>query len=137
MLWIKSLHILFMTTWFAGLFYLPRLYVYHSQTSDPPSLERFRIMELRLFWAIMTPGALLTLAFGTWLWIGYGFSGSWLSVKLWLVALVVAYHIWCYRKLRDFRHGRNRHGPTYYRWMNEVPTVLLTAIIILAVVKPF
>lgn len=125
-----------MVTWFAGLFYLPRLYVYHAQTSDPLGIARFKIMERKLFWGIMTPSALLTLGFGAWLVLGYDFSGRWLTLKLWLVALVIVYHAWCYLKLRDFAHDRNRHGHLYYRWMNEAPTLLLIAIVILAVVKP-
>ena len=137
MLWIKSFHILFMVTWFAGLFYLPRLYVYHAQASDPVGIARFKVMERKLFWGIMTPGAVLTLGFGAWLWMGYGFSARWLTMKLALVAMVVAYHIWCYLKLNDFLHDRNRHGHGYYRWMNEVPILLLAGIILLTVVKPF
>ena len=137
MLWIKSFHILFMVTWFAGLFYLPRLYVYHSQASDLTSIERFKIMERKLFWGIMTPGGVLTLVFGLWLWVGYGFSGRWLLLKLLLVAGVIAYHGWCGLKLNDFLRDRNRHGHVYYRWMNEAPVLLLAGIIILTVVKPF
>ena len=136
MLWIKSLHLLFMTTWFAGLFYLPRLYVYHAQASDRVGIERFKVMERKLFWGIMTPSAVLALGFGVWLWVGYGFSGGWLTLKLWLVAGVVAYHLWCYFALSAFRHERNRRGHIYYRWMNEAPVLLLLGIIILAVVKP-
>ena len=136
MLWIKSLHIIFMTTWFAGLFYLPRLYVYHAQAKDQTSIQRFKVMERKLFWGIMTPGAVLTLVFGTWLWVGYGFSGRWLTLKMPLVAAVIAYHGWCYLKLNDFRRDRNRHGHGYYRWMNEVPVLLLAGIVILTVVKP-
>jgi len=136
MLWIKSLHLLFMTTWFAGLFYLPRLYVYHAQAGDRPGIERFKVMERKLFWGIMTPSAVLAVAFGSWLWLGYGFGGRWLVMKLPLVGLVVAYHFWCYLKLNDFRLDRNRHGHLYYRWMNEAPVVLLAAIIVVTVVKP-
>lgn len=136
MLWIKSFHLIFMVTWFAGLFYLPRLYVYHARASDPVGIERFKTMERKLFWGIMTPGAVLTLGFGAWLWIAYGFSGHWLMLKLLLVAMVIAYHVWCYLQLNEFRHDRNRHGHVYYRWMNEAPVVLLAGIILLAVVKP-
>jgi len=136
MLWIKSLHLLFMTTWFAGLFYLPRLYVYHAQAGDRPGIERFKVMERKLFWGIMTPSAVLAVAFGSWLWLGYNYGGRWLMMKLPLVGLVVAYHIWCYLKLNDFRLDRNRHGHLYYRWMNEAPVVLLAAIIMVTVLKP-
>ena len=137
MLWIKSFHIIAMVTWFAGLFYLPRLYVYHAQASDPISIERFRVMERKLFYGIMTPGALLTIVFGLWLWIGYGFSGNWLTAKLVLVGLVVIHHLWCYRELKAFRDGASPRSHVYYRWMNEVPVLYLAAIVILVVVKPF
>ena len=136
MLWIKSFHLVFMVTWFAGLFYLPRLFVYHAQAKDEISIARFKVMERKLFWGITTPSGLLTLGFGVWLWLGYGFAGSWLTAKLFLVGLVIFYHGWCYLKLRDFCCDRNRHGHVYYRWMNELPVLLLIGIIILAVVKP-
>lgn len=136
MLWIKSFHIIFMVTWFAGLFYLPRLYVYHAQASDVISIARFKVMERKLFFGIMTPSAILALASGFWLWLGYGFQGRWLTWKLLLVGLVVVHHVWCYLKLKDFQHDRNQHSHVYYRWMNEIPVLLLIAIIILVVVKP-
>jgi putative membrane protein len=138
MLWVKSLHIVFMVTWFAGLFYLPRLFVYHAMAGDASSLERFKVMERKLFWGIMTPGAVLTLAFGLWLWLGwFRGAGSWLHAKLALVALLVGYHFWCYRLLRDFAAGRNRHGHVWFRWFNEVPVVILIATVLLVVLKPF
>lgn len=140
MLWIKALHVIFMVTWFAGLFYLPRLFVYHADCQDQPGHERFVVMERKLF-AIMTIGAVLTAIFGFWMlgsyaWSVYSDSG-WLTVKLVLVALLVAYHLACLRIVRDFRRKANRHGHVYYRWFNEVPALLLIAIILLAVVKPF
>ena len=95
MLWIKALHIIFMVTWFAGLFYLPRLFVYHAMSDDVVSNDRFKIMERKLFYGIMTPGAVLTVLFGVWLWLGYEFKGSWLHAKLALVAVLLAYHIYC------------------------------------------
>jgi protoporphyrinogen IX oxidase len=137
MLIIKSLHIVFMVTWFAGLFYLPRLFVYHAQAGDTESIERFKIMERKLFYGIMTPGAVLTLLFGTWLWLGWCFGGGWLHVKLALVLLLVAYHVWCGLLLADFRNDRNRHGHVWYRWFNEAPVLLLVAIVFLVVLKPF
>jgi len=137
MLWIKALHIVFMVTWFAGLFYLPRLFVYHAMSSDNGSNERFKIMERKLFFGIMTPGALFTIVFGVWLWLGYGFDGGWLHAKLALVAVLVAYHVYCGVLLLDFRHDRNRHGHVFYRWLNEFPVVILFAVVILVVVKPF
>jgi putative membrane protein len=136
MLWVKSLHIIFMVTWFAGLFYLPRLFVYHAQASDPISSERFKIMERKLFFGIMTPGAVLTIAFGLWLWLGYGIGGAWLHWKLALVALLVVYHLYCGKLLFDFKHDHNRHGHVFYRWLNELPVVILFAIVFLAVLKP-
>ena len=137
MLWVKSLHIVFMVTWFAGLFYLPRLFVYHAMTEDEDGQERFKVMERKLYFGIMTPGGVLTLVFGIWLWLGYGLGGGWLHVKLALVAVLIGYHLWCGKLLRDFRYNRNRHSHVWYRWFNEVPVVLLLAVVMLAVVKPF
>jgi len=135
--WIKSLHIIFMVTWFAGLFYLPRLFVYHAMSDDKTSVERFKIMERKLFFGIMTPGALLTVVFGLWLWLGYGIGGRWLMAKLVLVLILIGYHIYCGKLLIDFRNDRNRHGHVFYRWVNEIPVLILIAIVILVVVKPF
>ena len=137
MLWIKSLHVIFMVTWFAGLFYLPRLFVYHAMSDDLASLERFKVMERKLYYGIMTPGAVLTVFFGLWLWLGYGISGGWLHAKLALVIVLIAYHFYCGKLLADFKHDRNRHGHVYYRWFNEIPVVILIAVVILVVVKPF
>src|SRR5215510_11341 len=97
MLWVKSLHIIFMVTWFAGLFYLPRLFVYHALATDRPSVERFKLMERKLYFGIMTPGAVLTIALGLWLWLGYGVGAGagWLHAKLGVVLLLVGYHVWC------------------------------------------
>jgi putative membrane protein len=139
MLWVKALHVVFMVTWFAGLFYLPRLFVYHALATEREGSERFKVMERKLFFGIMTPGAVLTIAFGLWLWLGYGIgAGSgWLRAKLVIVLLLVAYHVWCGKLLMDFRHDRNTRSHVWYRWFNEAPTVLLLAAVILAVVKPF
>lgn len=141
MLWVKAFHIIFMVTWFAGLFYLPRLFVYHALSGDSLSIERFKVMERKLFFGIMTPGAVLTVVFGFWLlfdyaWQAYSHSG-WLHAKLLLVALLVVYHIYCGKLLSDFKHGRNRHGHVFYRWLNELPVLGLIVVVILAVVKPF
>jgi putative membrane protein len=138
-LWIKSLHIIFLITWFSGLFYLPRLFVYHSMTpaTDREGNERFKVMERKLFFGIMTPGGILTIVFGLWLWLGYGITGTWLHIKLALVSVLVAYHLYCGRLLFDFKFDRNRHGHVYYRWFNEFPTLILIAGVVLAVVKPF
>jgi protoporphyrinogen IX oxidase len=137
MLWIKAFHIVFMVTWFGGLFYLPRLFVYHAMSEDAVSIERFKIMERKLFFGIMTPGAVLTILFGAWLMLGYGFSGGWLNTKLALVGVLVVYHAMLGKYMFDFKHGCNRHGHVFYRWLNEFPIVILAAIVILVVVKPF
>ena len=137
MLWIKAFHIIFMVTWFAGLFYLPRLFVYHAMATDAPGSARFKVMERKLFYGIMTPGAVLTLASGAWLWLGYGIGGGWLHAKLALVAVLIVYHVYCGKLMLAFKHDRNRHGHVFYRWLNEFPTVLLVAIVVLVVVKPF
>jgi putative membrane protein len=138
MSWVKALHIVFLVTWFAGLFYLPRLFVYHAMSSDRPSLDRFKIMERKLFWGIMTPGAVLTIASGLWLWLGWfrGASG-WLHAKLALVALLVVYHLWCWRLMKDFAAERNTKSHGWFRWFNEAPTVVLFAVVLLVVLKPF
>ena len=136
MLLVKALHIVFMVTWFAGLFYLPRLFVYHALSTDAIGVERFKVMERKLYYGIMTPGAVLTVVFGAWLWLGYGIGGAWLHAKLVLVALLVGYHLYCGKLLRDFKQDRNRHGHVWYRWFNELPVVLLIAIVLLVVFKP-
>ena len=137
MLWIKAWHLIFMVTWFAGLFYLPRLFVYHAMAEDAVSRERFKIMERKLFYGIMTPGAILTIAFGIWLWLGYGITGGWLMAKLLLVVGLVIYHLYCGVLLTEFKHDRNQHSHVYYRWFNEVPVIALVAIILLVELKPF
>ncbi len=137
MLWVKTLHIVFMVTWFAGLFYLPRLFVYHAMSEDRVSLERFKLMERKLYWGIMTPGAVLTLVFGIWLWLGWGFAGGWLHAKLLLVAVLVAYHVWCGKLMLDFRRERNVRGHVWFRWFNEFPVLVLIGVVALVVLKPF
>jgi putative membrane protein len=137
MLWVKALHIVFMVTWFAGLFYLPRLFVYHAMANDAESRERFKIMERKLYFGIMTPGAVLTIVFGAWLWLGFDIGGAWLHAKLGLVAVLIAYHLYCGKLLGDFKRDANRHTHVWYRWFNEIPVLLLVGIVILVVVKPF
>ena len=137
MLWIKALHIISVVTWFAGLFYLPRLYVYHAMAEDSAGRERFKVMERKLYYGIMTPGAIATICFGAWLWLGYGVDGGWLRAKLALIAVLVVYHIYCGRLMLAFRDDRNHHSHVYYRWVNEFPTLILFAVVILTVVKPF
>ena len=136
MLWVKALHIILMVTWFAGLFYLPRLFVYHAMTDDRVSHERFIVMERKLYWGIMTPGGVLTILFGLWLWFAWGFTGGWLHAKVALTALLVAYHVWCGKLMLDFRAGQNRRSHVWFRWFNEAPTLVLFAAVILVVVKP-
>ncbi len=137
MLWVKAFHVIFMVTWFAGLFYLPRLFVYHADCHDQTGHERFVVMERKLL-AIMTLGALLTAIFGIWLIAGWHWplTEYWLQVKLVLVAGLIAYHLQCARLVRQFRAGTNRHSGIYYRWFNEIPAVLLVAIVLLAILRP-
>ena len=140
MLLLKSLHLIFMVTWFAGLFYLPRLFVYHTMSNDEISIDRFRIMERKLYFGIMTPGAVLTLVFGVWLAAANGWNNyviqTWFQVKLVLLLILVCYHVYCGKLLQDFKHDRNRHSHVWYRRYNEVPVIFLIAIILLAVYKP-
>ena len=141
MLWFKALHLIFMVTWFAGLFYLPRLFVYHAMSDDRIGVERFKTMERKLYFGIMTPGAVLTIVFGTGLlvsngWNSYSDSG-WLHAKLGLVALLIGYHIYCGKLLVAFKQDKNRHSHVFYRWLNEIPVLALIGIVLLAVLKPF
>ena len=141
MLWIKSLHVIFMVTWFAGLFYLPRLFVYHAMAEDEISNERFKVMERKLFYGIMTPGGILTIVFGLIMLFGYAWQAYsnmlWLHIKLALVLILVVYHIYCGKLLKDFKHDRNTKSHVFFRWFNEFPVLLLIAIIILVIVRPF
>lgn len=137
MLWVLAFHIIFMVTWFAGLFYLPRLFMYHCEASDEPGVKRFATMERRLY-IITSIGAAGTIVFGLWLLFGWWLPvPGWLQAKLALVVLLILYHIYCRKLIADFRHGRNRHGARFFRWFNEIPALFLLAIVILAVVKPF
>ena len=138
MLWVKALHIVFVVTWFAGLFYLPRLFVYHAMADDRASIERFKVMERKLYRGIMTPSAVLAVVFGLWLWLAwFRGAGGWLHAKLALVILLIAYHLWCGALLRSFAADRNRRGHVWLRWFNEVPVVILVATVLLVVLKPF
>ncbi len=140
MLWAKALHIIFMVTWFAGLFYLPRLFVYHAMTEDETGNNRFKIMERKLYFGIMTPGMILTLLFGYLTLVAFGWSAYagtiWLHIKLACVLLLIAYHIYCGKLLFDFKHDRNKHSHIWYRWFNEIPVIFLIVIVILAVIRP-
>lgn len=136
MLIVKSLHIVFVVSWFAGLFYLPRLFVNHAMVEDAATRERLALMEHKLY-RFMTPLGALAMALGLWLWHGYGFSGGWLHVKMTLVLVLVAYHLYCGKLLREFAAGRNTRSHVWYRWFNEVPVLVLFAIVFLTVLKPF
>jgi len=137
MLWVKSFHIVFLVAWYAGLFYLPRLFVYHAMAGDAPSRERFKVMERKLYRGIMTPCMVLTVALGTWLWLGWGFKGGWLHAKLALVALLLAHHFWLGHLAGVFARDANTRSHVFYRWINEIALLYLVAIVILVVVKPF
>ncbi len=139
MLWIKSFHLIFVVMWYAGLLYLPRLFVYHAMCEDLTGSERFKVMERKLF-AITTVGGIGALGFGLWLlfpyaWTAYS-SSLWLHLKLTLVAVLIAFHALCCKLMLDFRNDRNRHGHRFYRILNEIPAVILIAVVILVVVKP-
>ncbi len=143
MLWIKAFHIIFMVTWFAGLFYLPRLFVYHSMSSDAISNERFKVMERKLYYGITMPGGIITIILGLWLLIGYWWTPFlavkgmvWLHIKLLLVSLLIIYHFYCGKLVADFKYDRNQHSHVFYRWFNEFPVLILIAVVILAIIKP-
>jgi protoporphyrinogen IX oxidase len=139
MLWLKAFHIIFVISWYAGLLYLPRLFVYHADCHDAPGDERFQIMERKLF-AIMTVGAIGSLIFGLWLlhayaWAAYSFS-VWLWIKLALVGGLLAFHVWCWHFIKQFRDRKNTHTHRFYRMINEIPALILIAVVIAVVVKP-
>jgi len=140
MLWIKAFHIITMVAWFSGIFYLPRLFVYHTDAKDEISIARFKIMERRLYYGITTPSAVLTVILGTGL-ISLNFkmymSMGWIHAKLALVVLLIIYHIYCGVLVNSFKHDNNKRGAAYYRWLNELPLLFLIPIILLAVVRPF
>jgi protoporphyrinogen IX oxidase len=136
MLWIKAFHLIFVTSWFAGLFYLPHIYVNLAMEQDPQAQARLLLMAHKLY-RFMQPLMLLALAFGIWLWLGYGFKGGWLHAKLTLVIVLIGYHHYCGRLLKQFRAQQNHHSHVWFRWFNEVPVLLLFAVVILVVTKPF
>ena len=139
-LWIKALHIIALVCWFAGLFYLPRLFVYHAMSEDQPSRERFIVMERKLYRGIMGPAMVASLVFGIWL-IALNpaifQSGAWIHAKLTLVVFLIGYHHMCGAQVKRFARGENTRSHVFYRWFNEVPVLILLAIVILVVVKPF
>lgn len=139
-LWLKALHIIFVVTWFSGLFYLPRLFVYHAMSDDTISIERFKIMERKLYYGIATPGAILSLLFGFGLLhtnLHYYVHAPWFHLKMALVFVVIFYHLYCGYLLRCFRNDNNTFSHVFYRWLNELPVVLLIGIVFLVVLKPF
>lgn len=137
MLWIKALHIIAVICWMSAIFYMPRLFVYHAMAEDQVGRERFKVMQRKLYRGIMTPSMIASLVFGVWLWLGYGFGGGWLHAKLALVGLLVIYHFWCKRTMKQFANDEIPHGHVFYRFVNELPVFLLIGIVILVVVKPF
>lgn len=142
MLWVKAFHIVFVASWFAGLFYLPRLFVNLAQVPADSTAERERLLlmagKLMRFTTLLAVPALLL---GLWLWLGYGIGkgpgNAWMHAKLTIVVLVLGYHHACGSLLKKFRRGENRRGHVWYRWFNEVPVLLLLAAVVLVVVKPF
>ncbi len=136
MLWVKAFHIIFVVSWFAGLFYLPRIFVNHAMATEPAEIARLKLMERKLY-RFVTPIGALAIIFGFWLWFGYGFSGGWLHAKTTLVFLLAGYHLYCGRLVKQFAADQNTRSHVFYRWFNEAPVLLLTAIVILVTVKPF
>ena len=139
-MWLKAWHLIGMVTWFAGLFYLPRLFVYHAMSDDRPSVERFKVMQRKLYYGITTPGAIFTWVFGLWMLYDYAWAvwggQLWLTLKLLLLGLLVAYHLYCGKLVKDFKHDRNIRSHVWFRWFNELPVIALVAIVLLAVFKP-
>ncbi|MBK8970746.1 MAG: protoporphyrinogen oxidase HemJ [Hahellaceae bacterium] len=138
-LWIKAFHIIAVVCWFAGLFYLPRLFVYHAMSEDAVSRERFKIMERKLYRGIMTPSLIATVVLGIWMLVlnAQLLSAGWLHAKLLLILILLGYHGQCARLLKSFAKDENRHSHVYYRWFNEFPVLVLVSVVILVVVKPF
>jgi len=136
MLWVKAFHIFFVVSWFAGLFYLPRIFVNHAMAAEPAEIARLKLMERKLY-RFVTPIGALAIVFGLWLWFGYGFSGGWLHAKTALVAVLAGYHLYCGHLVKEFAADRNTRSHVFYRFFNEAPVFLLLAIVILATVKPF
>ncbi|TNC91936.1 protoporphyrinogen oxidase HemJ [Thalassolituus sp.] len=139
-LWLKAFHIIAVVTWFAAIFYLPRLFVYHADASDDISRERFKVMERKLYRGIMTPSMVIVIALGAWMLTlnsSFYFSQGWMHAKLTLVALLVIYHFYCGHLLNVFKEDRNTRSHVFYRWFNEVPVFILLGVVILVVVRPF
>ncbi len=140
MLWVKALHIFFMTSWFAGIFYLPRLFVYHAMSEDQATRDQLKVMEGKLY-RFITPIMWLTIGLGLWMLYDYAWAAwssmGWLHTKLLLVTLLVGYHFYCGRLIKEFADDNNRHSHVWYRWFNEIPVFILLPVVLLTVVKPF
>ena len=136
MLWVKTFHLLFVISWFAGLFYMPRILVNLAMEDNETSYARLLLMARKLY-RFMTLLAVPALVFGLWLWLGYGISGGWLHAKLVLVVLLIGYHHACGSLLKKFEQKRNTRSHVWFRWFNEVPVLVLLATLILVVLKPF
>jgi putative membrane protein len=136
MLWVKAFHIIFVVSWFAGLFYLPRIFVNHAMASEPAEIARLKLMGFKLY-RFVTPIAWLALGFGLWLWLGYGITGNWLYAKLLLVLGLIVYHYYCGVLVKQFAADQNTRSHVFYRWFNEIPVLVLMAVVILVTVKPF
>lgn len=136
MLWLKAFHIFFVVSWFAGLFYLPRIFVNHAMAEEAAVKERLKLMERKLY-KFVTPIGALAVITGLWLWFGYGFTGGWLHAKTTFVAGLVAYHLYCGHLVKVFAEDRNVRSHVWFRFFNEVPVLVLLAVVILVVVKPF
>ena len=136
MLWVKAFHIIFVVSWFAGLFYLPRIFVNHAMATEPAEIARLKLMEYKLY-RFVTPIAGLAVIFGLWLWLGYGIGGNWMVVKFLLVLLLLGYHHYCGKLVKQFAADLNTRSHIFYRWFNEIPVLVLVVIVILVTVKPF
>ena len=139
-LWLKALHLIAMVCWFAALFYLPRLFVYHAMSDDKVSIDRFKVMERKLFYGIMSPSAGATILFGGWMtYLNWAYlkTAGWFHAKLFFIVLLIIYHETCKHILKSFAEDKNTRSHVFYRWFNEIPVLFLIAIVILVVVKPF
>ena len=136
MLWLKAFHLVVVISWFAGLFYLPRIFVNHAMATEPAEIARLKLMEYKLY-RFVTPISWMVLVSGVWLWLGYGFGGGWLYAKLTLVFFLFGYHGYCGKLVKLFAADQNTRSHIFYRWFNEVPVLILIAVVILVTVKPF
>ena len=137
MLWLKTVHILFVMSWMAGIFYLPRIFVHFVEgQAAGQQVDRLAIMAKKLY-GFMTIMMMIAIGTGLWLWLGYGFAGGWLHVKIFFVVLMLGYHFWCKARVKEMQEGQLDHGGVFYRLMNELPLILTIVILIMVVVKPF